>query len=42
MFPDSTKTESLTVFQGFSQKELEAIKGDDVKMLGHAEKTIED
>lgn len=42
MFPDSTKTESLTVFQGFSQKELEAIKGEDIKMLGHAEKTIED
>tara|TARA_R100000656_G_C3948399_1_gene127952 strand:+ start:433 stop:1182 length:750 start_codon:yes stop_codon:yes gene_type:complete len=42
MFPDSTKTESLTVFQGFSQKELAALKGDDVKMLAHAEKPIEE
>tara|TARA_R100000008_G_scaffold20046_2_gene10421 strand:+ start:3341 stop:4102 length:762 start_codon:yes stop_codon:yes gene_type:complete len=42
MFPDNQKTESLTVFQGFSQKELEAIKGSDVKALAHAEKPIED
>ena len=42
MFPDSTKTESLTVFQGFTQKELSALDNKDVKALAHAEQEIEE
>tara|TARA_Y100000310_G_scaffold84285_1_gene81077 strand:- start:7053 stop:7817 length:765 start_codon:yes stop_codon:yes gene_type:complete len=42
MFPDSTKTESLTVFQGFTQKELSALDNTETKTLAYVEKEIED
>jgi len=38
MFPASDKkTESLTVFQGFSREQLEQLKSSEVKALAHAE-----
>jgi hypothetical protein len=40
MFPNDKKTESLTVFQGFTQDQLKQLGDADVKMLGHAEKDI--
>jgi len=42
MFPNDKKTESLTVFQGFSEDQLKRISSDNVKVIGHAEKTIND
>jgi hypothetical protein len=40
MFPNDKKTESLTVFQGFTRKQLQQIGGSDIKAIGHAEKDI--
>ena len=42
MFPNDKKTESLTVFQGFSEEQLKKISSKDVKVLAHAEKRIDD
>ena len=42
MFPNEKKTESLTVFQGFSEEQLKRISSDNIKVIGHAEKTIND
>jgi len=42
MFPNEKKTESLTVFQGFSEEQLKRISTDNIKVIGHAEKTIND
>ena len=42
MFPNDKKTESLTVFQGFSEDQLKRISSDNIKVIGHAEKTIDD
>jgi len=42
MFPNDKKTESLTVFQGFSEEQLKRISSDNVKVLAHAEKRIDD
>ena len=39
---DEKKTESLTVFQGFSEEQLKRISTDNIKVIGHAEKTIND
>ena len=41
MLTPEKKTESLTVFQGFSQEQLQALKQDRPKELAHAERTIE-
>jgi len=40
MFPNDKKTESLTVFQGFTKEQLSQIGGSDIKVIGHAEKDI--
>jgi hypothetical protein len=40
MFPNDRKTESLTVFQGFTQDQLNQLEGSDLKMLAHAEKDL--
>ena len=42
MFPNEKKTESLTVFQGFSEEQLKKISSENVKVLAHAEKRIDD
>ena len=42
MFPNDKKTESLTVFQGFSEEQLKRINSSDTKVLAHAEKRIGD
>tara|TARA_R110002020_G_scaffold284795_2_gene500293 strand:- start:1786 stop:2556 length:771 start_codon:yes stop_codon:yes gene_type:complete len=42
MFPNDKKTESLTVFQGFSEEQLKKISSENVKVLAHAEKRIDD
>ena len=42
MFPNEKKTESLTVFQGFSQDQLEQLRTAEVKTLAHAEKRIKE
>jgi hypothetical protein len=42
MFPNEKKTESLTVFQGFTKEQLDKIGSNDVKMLAHAEKQVDD
>ena len=42
MFPNDKKTESLTVFQGFSEDQLKRISSESIKVIGHAEKTIDD
>jgi len=42
MFPNEKKTESLTVFQGFSEEQLKRINAGNTKMLAHAEKRIDD
>ena len=41
MFPGEKKTESLTVFQGFSNEQLEQLRSTEVKALAHADKQIE-
>ena len=41
MLSPEKKTESLTVFQGFSQEQLQALKQDRPKELAHAERTVE-
>ena len=40
MFPNEKKTESLTVFQGFTKDQLKQLDNSDVKMIAHAEKDI--
>jgi len=40
MFPNDKKTESLTVFQGFTREQLQQLDSTDVKAIGHAEKDI--
>ena len=40
MFPNDKKTESLTVFQGFTKEQLQQLNKADVKAIGHAEKNI--
>ena len=40
MFPNDKKTESLTVFQGFTKEQLEQLGDSNVKAIGHAEKDI--
>ena len=40
MFPNDKKTESLTVFQGFTREQLQQLSKSDVKAIGHAEKSI--
>ena len=40
MFPNDKKTESLTVFQGFTKEQLNQLNRTDVKAIGHAEKDI--
>ena len=40
MFPNDKKTESLTVFQGFSREQLQQLDNTNVKAIGHAEKDI--
>ena len=40
MFPNDKKTESLTVFQGFSREQLQQLNNANVKAIGHAEKDI--
>jgi hypothetical protein len=40
MFPNDKKTESLTVFQGFTKEQLQQIGGSNIKVIGHAEKDI--
>jgi|TARA_R110001583_G_scaffold194153_1_gene364442 hypothetical protein len=40
MFPNDKKTESLTVFQGFTQEQLQQLDSSNVKAIGHAEKDI--
>ena len=40
MFPNDKKTESLTVFQGFTKEQLQQLDGSNVKAIGHAEKNI--
>jgi len=40
MFPNDKKTESLTVFQGFSKEQLQSLNSGRVKALGHAKKDI--
>tara|TARA_S200002703_G_scaffold21210_1_gene17760 strand:+ start:1439 stop:2179 length:741 start_codon:yes stop_codon:yes gene_type:complete len=40
MFPNDKKTESLTVFQGFTSEQLKELEPSTVKTIGHAEKTI--
>ena len=40
MFPNDKKTESLTVFQGFTREQLQQLNKSDVKAIGHAEKNI--
>ena len=40
MFPNDKKTESLTVFQGFSKEQLQSLNSVGTKALGHAEKDI--
>ena len=40
MFPNDKKTESLTVFQGFTREQLQQLNNADVKAIGHAEKDI--
>tara|TARA_R100000808_G_C2144089_1_gene151865 strand:- start:1265 stop:2035 length:771 start_codon:yes stop_codon:yes gene_type:complete len=42
MFPNEKKTESLTVFQGFSEEQLKRINSSNTKVLAHAEKRIDD
>tara|TARA_R100000742_G_C4279106_1_gene102929 strand:+ start:138 stop:908 length:771 start_codon:yes stop_codon:yes gene_type:complete len=42
MFPNDKKTESLTVFQGFSKEQLEKISSEKVEVLAHAEKRIDE
>ena len=38
MFPNEKKSESLTVFQGFTREQLNQLKDAEVRMIGHAEK----
>ena len=38
MFPKDTQKESLTVFQGFSNEQLEQLRDAEVKMIAHGEK----
>ena len=40
MFPNDKKTESLTVFQGFTPDQLKELEPSKVKVIGHAEKDI--
>ena len=40
MFPNDKKTESLTVFQGFSREQLQQLDNANIKAIGHAEKDI--
>ena len=40
MFPNDKKTESLTVFQGYTKEQLQQLDGSNVKAIGHAEKDI--
>jgi len=40
MFPNEKKTESLTVFQGFSREQLQQLDNASIKAIGHAEKDI--
>jgi hypothetical protein len=40
MFPNDKKTESLTVFQGFSREQLQQLDNASIKAIGHAEKDI--
>ena len=40
MFPNDKKTESLTVFQGFTPDQLKELEPSQVKVIGHAEKNI--
>ena len=42
MFPNEKKTESLTVFQGFSEEQLKRLNGGKAQVLAHAEKRIDD
>ena len=42
MFPNEKKTESLTVFQGFSEEQLKRLNGGKAQVLAHAEKKIDD
>jgi|TARA_Y100000034_G_C6897201_1_gene413940 hypothetical protein len=42
MFPNEKKTESLTVFQGFTEEQLKRINKNDVKALAYAEREIEE
>ena len=38
MFPNEKKSESLTVFQGFTREQLNQLKDAEVRMIAHAEK----
>mgnify|MGYP001306205971 CR=1 FL=1 len=40
MFPNDKKTESLTVFQGFTSEQLKELEPSKVNVIGHAEKDI--
>ena len=40
MFPNDKKTESLTVFQGFTSEQLSQLNSANIKAIGHAEKDI--
>ena len=40
MFPNDKKTESLTVFQGFTREQLQQLDSTNVKAIGHAEKDV--
>ena len=40
MFPSDKKTESLTVFQGFTPEQLKELEPTQTKVLAHAEKDI--
>ena len=40
MFPSDKKTESLTVFQGFTSEQLKQLEGAKAELMAHAEKDI--